>query len=306
MVRAQDESRQGAETTSSGMYRLSQEEDQVLRREAGLQALPSARIPCVYKVTTRKAAPRTDYMAMLDKRLKRRKIESSASYPKEELPDLSATGRASVRPPIHKQAPKEEKEQSKKRSADEAFNQETQRLAHLSREDLLPGSTVDLRKQLEGENKLFIEGSESLPPQHIQEHLAEVFFDYVYGQSYLLLHKPSFLRKLKAGTIPPVLILAVCAISARFSSHPQVSTEPAFLRGEQWATPARRIVEKRHYEPNITILTAMLMLGMHYFGTCEGGLSWSFGGQAMRMGYALQLHRELDHDPLGPQHRRHA
>ncbi|KAG9774203.1 putative transcriptional regulatory protein [Exophiala dermatitidis] len=261
-----------------------------------------ARIPCVYKVTTRKAAPRTDYMAMLDKRLKRMEDRVIRVIPKDELPDLSTTGRASVRPPLPGQPPKKQKdkEQPKKRSADEAFAQELNdwRTGRDNKSTLFDPA-VDLRKQREGENKLFIEGSESLPPQHIQEHLAEVFFDCVYGQSYLLLHKPSFMRKLKAGTIPPVLILAVCAISARFSTHPQVSTEPAFLRGEQWATPARRIVEKRHYEPNITILTAMLMLGLHYFGTCEGGLSWSFGGQAMRMGYALQLHRELDHDPLG-------
>ncbi len=258
-----------------------------------------ARIPCVYKVTTRKAAPRTDYMAMLDKRLKRMEDRVIRVIPKDELPDLNATGRASVRPPIPGQAPKKDKIQPKKRSADEAFTQELNDWRNPREKTTLLDPTAGLRKQREGENKLFIEGSESLPPQHIQEHLAEVFFDCVYGQSYLLLHKPSFMRKLKAGTIPPVLILAVCAISARFSTHPQVSTEPAFLRGEQWATPARRIVEKRHYEPNITILTAMLMLGLHYFGTCEGGLSWSFGGQAMRMGYALQLHRELDHDPLG-------
>lgn len=258
-----------------------------------------ARIPCVYKVTTRKAAPRTDYMAMLDKRLKRMEDRVIRVIPKEELPDLAATGRASVRPPILGQTVKKEKEQAKKRSADEAFTQELTDWRSSREKTTLLDPIAGLRQQREGENKLFIEGSESLPPQHIQEHLAEVFFDCVYGQSYLLLHKPSFMRKLKAGTIPPVLILAVCAISARFSTHPQVSTEPAFLRGEQWATPARRIVEKRHYEPNITILTAMLMLGLHYFGTCEGGLSWSFGGQAMRMGYALQLHRELEHDPLG-------
>ncbi|KAJ9641618.1 hypothetical protein H2204_002680 [Knufia peltigerae] len=258
-----------------------------------------ARIPCVYKVTTRKAAPRTDYMAMLDKRLKRMEDRVIRVIPKDELPDFNATGRATVRPPLPGNGPKKDKDQPKKRSADEAFTQELNDWRNPKEKTTLLDPTAGLRKQREGENKLFIEGSESLPPQHIQEHLAEVFFDCVYGQSYLLLHKPSFMRKLKAGTIPPVLILAVCAISARFSTHPQVSTEPAFLRGEQWATPARRIVEKRHYEPNITILTAMLMLGLHYFGTCEGGLSWSFGGQAMRMGYALQLHRELDHDPLG-------
>jgi len=237
-------------------------------------------------------------MAMLDKRLKRMEDRVIRVIPKDEQPDVSVTGRSSVRPPLPGQTPKKEKSlPTKKRSADEAFTQELSDWAQNRKQTNILDATA-LRNR-DGENKLFIEGSECLPPQNIQEHLAEVFFDCLYGQSYLLLHRPSFLRKLKAGTVPPVLILAVCAISARFSTHPQVGTEPAFLRGEQWATPARRIVEQRHYEPNITILTTMLILGLHYFGTCEGGLSWSFGGQAMRMGYALQLHRELDHDPLG-------
>jgi hypothetical protein len=101
----------------------------------------------------------------------------------------------------------------------------------------------------------------------------------------------------RAGTIPPVLILAVCAVSARFSTHPKLNTTPAFLRGEDWAAEARDIVTKRYEWPNITILTCLLILGLHEFGTCQGGRSWALGGQAIRMAYALQLHKDLDHDP---------
>ena len=255
-----------------------------------------ARVPCVYKVTTRKAAPRTDYMAMLDKRLKRMEDRVIKIIPKEDLGDTSQ--RSSVRPPVPGTGGKIEKADGK-RSVEEAFTSELTAWSKPRTNTTQLDGAARVRSQKDAENRLAIEGAEALPPQHIQEHLAEVFFDCLYGQSYLLLHKPSFMRKLKAGTVPPVLILAVCAISARFSTHPQVSSEPAFLRGEQWATPAKTIVEKRHFEPTITVLTCMIILGLHYFGTCEGGLSWSFGGQAMRMGYALQLHKELDHDPLG-------
>jgi hypothetical protein len=55
---------------------------------------------------------------------------------------------------------------------------------------------------------------------------------------------------------------------------------------------------KRYDQPNITILTCLLILGLHEFGTCCGGRSWSLGGMAIRMAYALQLHKDLDHDPL--------
>ena len=47
-----------------------------------------SRTPCVYKITQRKAAPRTDYMAMLDKRLKRMEDRVIKTLPKDDL-DLS-------------------------------------------------------------------------------------------------------------------------------------------------------------------------------------------------------------------------
>lgn len=102
----------------------------------------------------------------------------------------------------------------------------------------------------------------------------------------------------RAGTLPPVLVLSVCAIAARFSTHPKLTTAPNFLRGEEWACHARDICTKRYEWPNITILTCLLILGLHEFGTCHGGRSWALGGQAIRMAFALQLHRDLEHDPL--------
>ena len=57
-----------------------------------------SRIPCVYKVTTRKAAPRTDYMAMLDKRLKRMEERVIKIIPKNEVERIPAVTRAIVKP----------------------------------------------------------------------------------------------------------------------------------------------------------------------------------------------------------------
>lgn len=259
-----------------------------------------SRIPCVYKVTTRKAAPRTDYMAMLDKRLRRMEERVIKIIPAGETRDMGAIGRSQVRPVPPGQNLKQSKgAQQKKRTAEEAFTVKldawTSTRQNPSEDDIFPMSRES--RSHEG-IELLTEGAEYLPPMEIQEHLSEVFFDCIYGQSYLLLHRSSFMRRLRAGTVPPVLILAVCAVSARFSTHPQINTEPAFLRGENWARPAARIALNRHDEPNITILTVFLLLGLHEFGTCHGGRSWSFGGQALRMAYALQLHREVDYDPL--------
>lgn len=260
-----------------------------------------SRIPCVYKVTTRKAAPRTDYMAMLDKRLRRMEDRIIKIIPKDEQ-DPTTIIRAQVKPPVPGTA-QAKPANPKKRLAQEAFGAELETWAtstKASNQGVLPAS---LLAQEAEESKLLVEGADALPSREIQEHLAEVFFDQVYGQAYHVLHKPSYMRKLKAQTLPPVLILAVCAVSARFSTHPKLNTQPAFLRGEPWAAEARSIVLKRYEWPNITILTCLLLLGLHEFGTCYGGRSWALGGMAIRMAYALQLHRDLDHDPCKPNSR---
>jgi hypothetical protein len=254
-----------------------------------------SRIPCVYKVTTRKAAPRTDYMAMLDKRLKRMEDRVIKLIPKESLPSVANVGRSVVKPAIPGAPPKTPT--TKKRAAEEAFGNELDEWSKAKVADPDTAGSTSRGKESD-ESKLLTEGAESLPSKEIQEHLAEVYFDYVYGQSYPLLHKPSFMRRLATGKVPPVLILAMCAISARFSNHPQLRTEPCFLRGDSWAERAREIALKRYDAPNITILIVYLLLGLHEFGTCQGGRSWMFGGMAQRMAYALQLHKENEYDPL--------
>ena len=241
-------------------------------------------------------------MAMLDKRLKRMEERVIKMIPKDEQQGPSNITRAVVKPALPSAPAKTPA--SKKRSPDAAFHSELDQWAGpYSVEHDISGDASDIpeRDPLQAQNieehSLLIEGADKLPSKEVQQHLAEVFFDYVYGQSYHLLHKPSFMRRLAQGAVPPVLMLAVCAISARFSSHLAVRSEPTFLRGEAWASAARDISLRRYDTPNITILIVYLLLGLHEFGTCQGGRSWMFGGMAQRMAYALQLHRDLDHDP---------
>lgn len=155
-----------------------------------------SRIPCVYKATARKAAPRTDYMAMLDKRLKRMEERIIKVVPKEEH-DSTAVTRAQVRPGIPGSMPVRTGN-SKKRVADETSGLELETWAKSAPNEKgeggIPGS---LLLQEAEENRLLSEGSEAVPSQEIQEHLAEVFFENIYGQAYHLLHKPSFMRKLR-------------------------------------------------------------------------------------------------------------
>ena len=158
-----------------------------------------SRIPCVYKVTTRKAAPRTDYMAMLDKRLKRMEERIIKIVPKQEQDSVIPVVRAVVKPGIPGTMPVRNPT-SKKRGAEEAFGSDLENWAKPA-----PASNIDngskpvpLVAQETQETELLTEGADKLPSKDIQEHLSEVFFENVYGQTYHLLHKPSFMRKLKS------------------------------------------------------------------------------------------------------------
>lgn len=163
-----------------------------------------SRIPCVYKVTARKAAPRTDYMAMLDKRLKRMEERIIKIVPKAEQDNLaSSVTRAVVKPAIPGTLTGG-KSAAKKRGADEAFGPDLDNWARAPSRSKLdgPNKPSTILVQEAEESKLLLEGGDALPSKEIQEHLAEVFFENLYGQAYHILHKPSFMRKLKYVSLP--------------------------------------------------------------------------------------------------------
>lgn len=172
-----------------------------------------SKVPCVYKVTTKKAAPRTDYMAMIEKRLKRMESRIMNIVPKEGQIVTAAVPRANVKPPLPGMVPLKTST-GKKRSADAAFGP---KLENWSKSKIADrhGDTNEsrsgngggdgnqaskiniLRAQEDEESKLLKEGADKLPSLQLQDHLAEVFFASIYGQTYHLLHKPSFMMKLR-------------------------------------------------------------------------------------------------------------
>lgn len=165
-----------------------------------------SRIPCVYKVTTRKAAPRTDYMAMLDKRLRRMEERIIKIVPKEEQDGTTqSVTRAAVKPAIPGTLPAKSTA-GKKRAADEAFAQELENWSKSNSNPEGPSKPSSVTLQEQEESKLLLEGVDALPSKELQEHLSEIFFENVYGQTYHLLHKPSFMRKLRS--VIPIYFMA--------------------------------------------------------------------------------------------------
>lgn len=150
-----------------------------------------SRVPCVYKQSARKAAPRTDYMAMLDRRLKKMEERLLKCIPKDEANAVVAvTGRSVVKPTASVY--------SKKRTVDVAFSGKeldewSKRSTKAYRGNCAENQTATQGIQADNVD----DGSSALPAPDVQIHLANVYFEYLYGQAYFLLHKPSFMKRLR-------------------------------------------------------------------------------------------------------------
>ncbi|KAJ4127369.1 hypothetical protein NW765_017321 [Fusarium oxysporum] len=193
-----------------------------LKTKAGKERkrLPLACIACRRKKIRCSGEKPAYYMAMLDKRLKRMEERAIKAISKSDQEVASSVTHPVVKQAIPGTVPSSKP--TKKRGAEEAFRPDLEAWAKAPSRPEIEGNDGpnSLQVQEGEENKLQHEGTKALPPKAIQEHLAEVFFDNIYGQSYSLLHKPSYMRKLKNGTLPPVLVLTVCAVAARFTSNP--------------------------------------------------------------------------------------
>lgn len=140
-------------------------------------------------------------MAMLDRRLKRMEERLIKNVPKEEVSAvLAVTGRSVVKPSLPTSGGRSATS-GKKRTAGAAFGGDLDAWARSENVVRHRGGNIGLG--IWGEPSVMKggqdmdDGSQALPSKEIQEHLVEVFFEFVYGQPYFLLHKPSFIRRLR-------------------------------------------------------------------------------------------------------------
>lgn len=122
-----------------------------------------------------------------------------------------------------------------------------------------------------------------LPPPDVVEHLVNVYFTFVYSQTYAFLHRQTFTETLYKQ--PPVLIMSLCAVAARFS-------EEFSKHEEEFAVPARSLIFENYDNYCVEVVQSMVHMGLHDFGSSNGDKAWMFCGMAVRMGSALNLNLE--------------
>ncbi|TPX33152.1 hypothetical protein SeMB42_g07511 [Synchytrium endobioticum] len=130
----------------------------------------------------------------------------------------------------------------------------------------------------------------SLSPE-VAAELVELFFHYVYPVLPLV-HKNTFMRTYTNES--PLLLNAMYALSARYSTHPAVRTNPAamYSSGDVFYVRARELVDNYMDVPSSTTVSALLALAMYAAGSGRGSAAWMYSGMAIRMAQELKLNVE--------------
>lgn len=132
----------------------------------------------------------------------------------------------------------------------------------------------------------------TLPDKAIVNELIQLFFSITHP-TIRFVHKATLLSRLDSENKPYLLLNAIFALSARFSTHPQVCVpgQPRYLNGELFA---QRLLSHLSplllSQPTLDTVQALILLGLHEYGKMQGFSSWSYIGIAIRLAQQLGLH----------------
>ncbi|EEP82198.1 conserved hypothetical protein [Uncinocarpus reesii 1704] len=141
----------------------------------------------------------------------------------------------------------------------------------------------------------FYDPEDPLPNSEIVTHLCEVFFIHL-SCTFPFLQRDLFLRDLAEKQLEPVIVDAVCALAARFSLHPLLTTGSASEtnyphRGDVFAQRAMCAVVDALSCPTVSGVQACLMLAYEQFGSNHDSGLWMYLGISIRMAQDLGLQK---------------
>ena len=150
----------------------------------------------------------------------------------------------------------------------------------------------------------FYDATDPSPNAPLITSLCELFFTHI-GCNYPFLQKERFLRDLEEKKVDAILVDAVCAVAARFSSDPLLThsvddsiprenekneVRKAF-RGHPFAHRAMSTVADTFACPTIAVSQACLLLAYDEFGIDHDSGLWMYLGTAIRMAQDLGVQK---------------
>lgn len=150
----------------------------------------------------------------------------------------------------------------------------------------------------------FYDRDDGLPPSNLVTHLCELFFENL-GCSFPFLQRDRFLADLKEKRLDTMLVDAVCALAARFSPHPLLSSAQApsidgsepqqdtklSNQGQPFAQRAMSAVVDSLSCPTLSGVQACLLLAYEEFGCYHDSGLWMYLGIAIRMAQDLGMQK---------------
>ncbi|PPJ52843.1 hypothetical protein CBER1_11724 [Cercospora berteroae] len=136
-----------------------------------------------------------------------------------------------------------------------------------------------------------------MPPSELITHLVNTFFTHL-GCNYPFLQRDRFIKDLEEKQVDPVLVDAVCALAARFSTHSLLTqsqtdgekTGPAEY-GHAFAQRAKAALTDAFPCPSVAAAQAALLLAYNEFGEQRDSGLWMYLGISIRLAQDLGLHK---------------
>ncbi|KAJ4991868.1 hypothetical protein SVAN01_02718 [Stagonosporopsis vannaccii] len=142
----------------------------------------------------------------------------------------------------------------------------------------------------------------AMSPSPLITHLCKVFFVNL-GCCFPFLQRDRFMRDLEEKQVDAILVDAVCALAARFSTHPMLTRpgthhkEPSEDKtkthrpeaGQAFAQRAKSNIPDAFPCPNVAVVQAALLLAYDEFGGGRDSGLWMYLGIAIRMAQDLGM-----------------
>jgi hypothetical protein len=144
--------------------------------------------------------------------------------------------------------------------------------------------------------------SSDMSPSPLITHLCKLFFVNL-GCCFPFLQRERFMRDLEEKQVDAILVDAVCALAARFSTHPMLTrggnqqkegTEDKIKThhpeaGQAFAQRAKSNIPDAFPCPNVAVVQAALLLAYDEFGASRDSGLWMYLGIAIRMAQDLGM-----------------
>ncbi|KNG51978.1 c6 transcription factor [Stemphylium lycopersici] len=128
---------------------------------------------------------------------------------------------------------------------------------------------------------------QELPPIALRRELVELYFDYIHDQFHSMYHRSSFIEDVMNDRVPTIVLLAMFALSARFSINEAFDGTDPRERGECYRTRSEELFNIRDLNP--TTVQVCVLLGAYAAASGQTDVENIYYSMGGRMCLALDL-----------------